>query len=106
MPQPKKNGRATPKKKKPTQERPQEFTPLGENQLVSNSDIENMRLRGQNALLNAELLEMRNELIKAKREIERLIDGKSTEGQVTDEHQDGAVSQDRGRSSSNKSKAR
>jgi hypothetical protein len=70
------------------------------------SEAENSQLKSQVSALNAQLLETRNQLIRAKKTIEKLVeerDGKK-KGKRTDKDQGGTPAQDGRRAASKESK--
>jgi hypothetical protein len=109
-----KNGRTTPRKKAadPPQAAQEQGIPFNSNVLVpdeviakARADAEKAQLQAQNAVLNAQLLETRNELIKARVAIDQLAEeSNGKKSKSSNDNEDGKVRQAGGRSKAGKSK--
>lgn len=108
MTKPMKNGRTMPAKRggtPATSPSSAEQRVYQEGELVPEHEIEMARLRARNGVLEAELLAMRNELIKFKTELQRRVDGEAEEGSTNGKNKAGATRKNGGRSKAGKPKA-
>src|SRR3954469_20483787 len=111
MPNPK-NGRVTPKKRKEKTEPQPQGIPFDSDVLVPDEVIAQSRMEAQMAQkdaqiagLNAQLLETRNELIRAKMVIDQFAEEKNgKKGKSSNGNEDGKVRQTGGRGKAVKSK--